>query len=187
VPGGDVYFTEPGRNAIGRLDPATGAETEFDAPTSPGDPLDIVLGPDGALWFTDENNSRVSRMTLEGVFTEYDLAPGSVPLRIVAGPDGALWFTELRVGSVARITTDGVLTQYAIGSSPVGITAGRDGMLYVALFGGQLVRVNTQGEVTGSWDLPGSAFQVGRGSGREIWVTDYYGRHVYRVTPYAKS
>jgi hypothetical protein len=60
-------------------------------------------------------------------------------------------------------------------------------MLYVALFGGQLVRVNTQGEVTGSWDLPGSAFQVGRGSGREIWVTDYYGRHVYRVTPYAKS
>jgi virginiamycin B lyase len=185
-PDGFVYFTEPGLSSIGRLNPRSGAVRSFKTPGG-GDPLDLAFAPDGkSLWYTEENANRVGHMTLDGSFTEYDLAAGATPLRIVAGPDGAMWFTELHAG-VVRITQGGEMTTYPVGDFPIGITVGRDGMLYVALYAGQLVQVNLQGQVTAEWSLPAQAFQAGRGKGTDIWVTDYYGRHVYRVTPYAQG
>jgi virginiamycin B lyase len=185
-PNGDVYFTEGGISSIGRLNPRTGAVHSYLTPGG-GFPLDLAFAPDGkSLWYTEEFNDRVGHMTLDGTFTEYDLAAGVTPLRIVAGPDGAMWFTELR-GGLVRVTQDGQMTTYPVGDFPIGITVGRDGMLYVALWAGSLVQVNLQGQVTDQWSLPGQAFQAGRGAGTDIWVTDYYGRHVYRVTPYAQG
>jgi len=186
APDGFVYYTELGRHAIGRLDPATGATTEYAVPSG-GASVGLSLGPDGSLWFTEEFDDRVGRMTTDGVFTEYSLAAGSRPVRVTAGPDGAVWFTELS-GKVGRITSDGTLTEYPLGGGPVGIAVGQDGRLYVALaFDKELVQMNSHGAVTGTWSLPeaGSGFQVARGAGRDVWVTDYYGRHVYRVTPWS--
>ncbi|HXY72905.1 MAG TPA: Virginiamycin B lyase [Actinomycetota bacterium] len=186
APDGFVYFSELGRYAIGRLDPATGATTEYPVPSG-ASPVGLCMGPDGSLWFTEEFNDRVGRMTTDGVFTEYALASGARPVRIAVGPDGAIWFTELS-GKVGRITSDGTLTEYPLDGGPVGITTGKDGLLYVALaFDKELVQMDPQGVVTGTWTLPeaGSGFQVARGFGRDIWVTDYYGRHVYRVTPWS--
>ena len=186
APDGYVYFTEPARHALGRLDPATGSTTEYAVPSG-GAPVGLALGPDGSLWFTEEFDDRVGHMTTDGGVTEYALAPGARPVRITAGPDGAMWFTELS-GEVGRITPDGGVTEYPLGGGPVGIAVGKDGRLYVALaFDKELVQMNVQGDVTATWSLPeaGSGFQVARGAAREIWVTDYYGRHVYRVTPWS--
>jgi virginiamycin B lyase len=184
APDGSLYITEQGANAIARLNPATGQVTQFPVPTPAATPLGLALGSDGALWFVERSASKVGRMTLDGTFTEYPLAPGAFPNRIVAGPDGALWFTELLANKVGRITTTGNLTEYAVSGGPVGITAGKDGQLYVALFTiPGLDRVSLAGQVTGHWDLPG-ALQAATGTGLAIWVTDTFGGRVYRVTPY---
>jgi streptogramin lyase len=183
-PDGNLYITEQGANAIARLDPVTGQVTQFPVPTPAAAPLGLALGPDGNLWFVERSAAKIGRMTLYGAFTEYPLAPGAFPNRIVAGPDGALWFTELFGGKIGRITTAGDLTEYPVSGGPVGITVGKDGNLYVALFTiPGLDRVNLAGQVTGHWDLPG-ALQAATGTGLTIWVADTFGGKVYRVTPY---
>jgi virginiamycin B lyase len=187
APDGNVYVTEQGSNAIARVDPVTGAAVDIPVPTPNSTTQSGVLGPDGAIWFIERAAAKVGRMTLDGHFTEYPLAPGAFPNRIVVGPDGALWFTELRAGKIGRITTDGQLTEYPIDGGPVGITVGRDGQLYVALFLGRAVaRMDLNGNVTGEWTLPGSGgpLQIATGFGLDIWVTDTFGGNVYRVTPY---
>ncbi len=154
-------------------------------PTPAAALLGLAPGSDGALWFVERAAAKIGRMTLDGTFTEYPLAPGSSPMRIVAGPDGALWFTELLGGKIGRITTTGDLTEYPVSGGPVGITAGKDGNLYVALFFAHgLDQVNLAGQVTGHWDLPAGALQSATGAGLDIWVADTFGGLVYRVTPY---
>lgn len=187
APDGNVYVSEQGANAIARVNPVTGESTDFPIPTAGGGPQSGALGPDGAIWFVERPAAKVGRMTLDGTFTEYPLAPGAFPNRIVAGPDGALWFTELRGGKIGRITTGGVLTEFPISGGPVGITVGRDGQLYADMFFGHAVdRINLDGEVTGHWDLPGSAgsLLITTGFGLDVWVTDSFGGRLYRITPY---
>lgn len=186
-PDGNLYITEQGANAIGRLNPTTGQTTEFPVPTANSTTQSGALGPDGAIWFIERSAAKVGRMTLGGTFTEYPLATGSFPNRIVAGPDGALWFTELFGGKLGRITTGGALTEYPIAGGPVGIAVGKDGQLYLDLLLGRGVdRVNLNGQVTGHWDLPGAVgpILITTGFGLDIWVTDTLGGKIYRVTPY---
>ena len=186
-PDGNLYITEQGANAIGRLNPTTGQITEFPVPTPNSTTQSGALGPDGAIWFIERSAAKVGRMTLNGTYKEYALAPGSFPNRIVAGPDGNLWFTELNAGKLGRITTAGVLTEFPVAGGPVGIAVGKDGQLYLdLLFGHGVDRANLEGQVTGHWVLPGAVqtLLIATGFGLDIWVTDTLGAKIYRVTPY---
>jgi virginiamycin B lyase len=188
APDGNLYVTEQGSNAIARLNPDTGQATDIPVPTPDSTTQSGALGPDGAIWFIERAAAKVGRMTLDGHFTEYQLAAGSFPNRIVVGPDSALWFTELRAGKVGRITTDGHLTEYPVDGGPVGITVAKDGQLYTVSFTtSTVIRLNTSGEETGEWALPGAGgpLQIAQGFGLDLWVTDTFGSHIYRVTPYA--
>ena len=71
-------------------------------------PYGIAAGPDGNLWFTSRDNSRVGRLTPGGAFTTFSsgISPNSQPGHIVAGRDFDLWFGELRAKRVARILPD---------------------------------------------------------------------------------
>lgn len=186
-PDGNLYVTEQGSNAIGRLNPTTGQTTEFPVPTPNSTTQSGALGPDGAIWFIERSAAKVGRMTLGGTFTEYALAPGSFPNRIVAGPDGNLWFTELNAGKLGRITASGVLSEFPVAGGPVGIAVGKDSQLYLDLFLGHgVARANLEGRVTAHWDLPGAVgnLLIATGFGLDIWVTDSVGGKIYRVTPY---
>ena len=185
TPGGILYVTEQGVDAIARLDPRTGHVTEFQVPTPDALPLGLTLGPDGALWFTERSAAQIGRMTLDGTFREWPLAPGAFPNRIVTGPDGAVWFTELFGGKLGRMSMDGTLTEYPIDGGPVGITVGRDRQLYVDLdFGKAVARVNLHGAVTATWSLPGAVapLQIATGNGQDLWVTDASADMVFRLS-----
>jgi streptogramin lyase len=80
--------------------------TEFSIPTPNSDPEVITTGPDGALWFTEANASKIGRITTAGAFVEHPtLSTNSFPTGITTGPDGALWFTEAQANKIGRITT----------------------------------------------------------------------------------
>jgi virginiamycin B lyase len=186
APDGNIYVTEQGSNAIARVNPTTGAAVDIPVPTPDSTTQSGALGPDGAIWFIERSADKVGRMTLDGKFTEYKLADNSFPNRIVVGPDGALWFSELRANKIGRLTTSGHLTEYPA-DGPVGITVGKDGQFYIVSYAdAALLRMNVNGEVTGSWPLPGAGgpLQVSPGFGLDVWVTDTFGNQVYRVTPY---
>jgi virginiamycin B lyase len=187
APDDNIYVTEQGANAIARLNPTTGQATDIPVPTRMSTTQSGALGPDGAIWFIERSAAKVGRMTLDGKFTEYPLAPGAFPNRIVLGPDGALWFTELRAGKIGRITTGGALTEFPIAGGPVGITVGRDRQLYVVLSNaGAVARVNPDGHVTGHWGLSGATLPLllATGFGLDIWVADPFGGKLFRLTPY---
>ena len=60
---------------------------------------------DGNLWFTDDENGIIGKVTISGVFTEYtDTTHYSGLSQIMTGPDGNLWFTEGRHNAVAKLT-----------------------------------------------------------------------------------
>src|ERR1700681_2777349 len=80
--------------SIGNVVAAVGDATEYPTPTG-GTPRGIAAGPDGNLWFTEENLNKVAKVTTSGVFTEYVIpTANSGPYDIATGPDGNLWFTE---------------------------------------------------------------------------------------------
>src|SRR5436309_1380140 len=94
---------------------AAASITEFTIPTAVSSPSGITAGPDGALWFTEQNGAvnQIGRLTTTGSFKEFGglsaprpsyLGPGG----ITAGPDGRLWFTEIDANKIGAITTDGV-------------------------------------------------------------------------------
>lgn len=105
---GNIWFAAEG--LIGRLDPTTGAVTEFAAGTKVG-PLGnagLVAGPDGNIWFLDSGGRQVGRITPAGEITMVPVAvpAGTLPCSMTVGPDANLWFTTcLGSGFLGRVTT----------------------------------------------------------------------------------
>src|SRR4051812_18782015 len=114
--------------------------TEYKLPTGLTFIKQIVEGPDGNLWFTENaaTASKIGKITPSGQITEYKTpTSGSAPWGITLGPDGALWFTEMFGGKIGRITTGGQITEFPIdptgkntGQFPEGIVTGPDGALW---------------------------------------------------------
>ena len=75
---------------------ARGRRVDGVSPADAGQPaFGITVGPDGALWFTEENGDKIGRITTAGDITEYPIPTvPAAPSEITTGPDGALWFTE---------------------------------------------------------------------------------------------
>ena len=140
--------------SIGRMT-TSGAFTKYTIPTANIRPAGITAGPDGALWFTESQETnvvtrsaagftthytggKVGRMTTSGAFTEYAIPTANgAPGGITTGPDGALWFTERKGNKIGRVSTSGAFTEYAIptpNSDPDGITTGPDGALWFVEF-----------------------------------------------------
>ncbi|MGH2714791.1 MAG: virginiamycin B lyase family protein, partial [Thermoleophilaceae bacterium] len=113
--------------------------TEFSAGLTSGNGAwGIAAGPDGNVWFTEDNRDAVGRITPDGVVTEFSagLTKGR-PKGIALGPDGNLWVAESSGGgAIARITPAGDVTEFTTGLSigePWDITAGPDGNLWFVM------------------------------------------------------
>jgi virginiamycin B lyase len=106
-------------------------------------PVQILVGPDKNLWFTEQNVHQIGRITTEGVLSAFPLPRSGQPAGMTVGADGNMWFAELAADRIARITTDGVIIELPPvpnpDSSPRGITAGPDGNIWFAEFTGSRI------------------------------------------------
>jgi len=181
---GNIWFTLFGANKISKVTPG-GVFTEYTLPSPSSGPYQITNGSDGALWFTEFQNStkQVGKITTAGVITEYSIpdAGGITPraLGIATGSDGALWVTCPNTSQIARVSTAGQVTTYALPSSysPSAITAGPDGALWFAENGtlGAVGRISTDGVVT-HYPLPssvaGTLTAITNGPDGALWFID---------------
>jgi streptogramin lyase len=135
-PDGDLYVTENENDMIGHAaNPFSGVAL---TPIASGSGAEqIVRGPDGNLWFTQDYLGEIGRITPNsyGVTEFQTLSPNSGPTGIAVGADGALWFTENSLNRIGRITTSGVATEYQLpsGSTYVnlqGIVGSSDGSIW---------------------------------------------------------
>ncbi|HXE54029.1 MAG TPA: hypothetical protein VN541_13490, partial [Tepidisphaeraceae bacterium] len=113
----------------------------------------LTVGPDGAIWFTDQDNNAVGREAADGSIAEYPLPTDSAgPDRITRGPDGNLWFVETDAAQIGRITPAGSVREFSIpnpDSDPTDITAGPGGSLWFVDSGTNSIgRIATSGKVS---------------------------------------
>ena len=146
---------------VGTATPAAWAHhpsvTEFQAGLTPNSgPWDIVSGPEGRLWFTEDSVSAFGSLTAgDGLISEFGglLTLAGNPKGITEGPDGNLWIAEAGLGgAIARVTPAGAVTEFNTGltpSDPWDITAGPDGNLwFVSQSPAFIGRITTDGTIT---------------------------------------
>ena len=140
--------------------PAAGLKLQrIDVP--PGATTWIAPGPDGNIWFTNDNaGNYIGRVTMRGKVTAFPIAtPSAHPDTIVRGPDGALWSTSCatRTGSSASPRADR-RTEFAVpnaNSTPRGIAPRARRRAWVTEFnGGKIGRLTTSGQFT-EFPIPG--------------------------------
>src|SRR5215217_1550821 len=177
--------------------PAAAAPTvmEFDIPTPTAEAQDIVLGPDGKLWFTEKTANKIGRVTpgtpplieefpVPLLFTE--------PFNITVGPDNKIWFSGKdgggAVGWLDPANPAGVQKHGGYGViDPHGIAAGPDGKIWLGdASDGSIVRINpTDGALIGSKIPIDPTFtgirNLAPGPDGNVWVTDFGGK-LARVT-----
>jgi streptogramin lyase len=141
-PDGNLWLTVSLAHSVVRLTPQ-GVLTPFNVGfVDNAKPEQIVVGPDRALWFTDDfllgDPSRPSagvihRVTTSGQVTDFPLPTAAGSQGLTVGPDGALWYTMRNPNLVGRITTAGVVTEFPLPGpqkNPGKITTGPDGALW---------------------------------------------------------
>jgi len=163
--------------------------TEYPLPNSSSSPDGIISGPDGNLWFLEQNGNRIGKITPTGAITEYPVPTlNSRPSEITSGPDGNLWFTEQNGNKIGRITPVGVITEFPLFSSrsdPNGISQGPDGNLwFTELSGNKIGRITPVGEIT-EFPVPignSRPYDITVGSDGNLWFTEQAGDRIGRIT-----
>ena len=165
APDGSIWFDAV--NAIGRLS-SNGSVTWF--PVS--NVYAVAFGSDGNLWFTDDSNHRIGRLTPGGAVTEFAVPQNGMPTEIAAGPDGAVWFVAS--GNLGRVTASGSIQEFNVGATHV--TAGPDGAVWFA--GANVGRITSAGAVT---TFPtGTVSAITAGADGAIWYSS--GAGISRIT-----
>jgi len=167
------------------------AIVEFPIPSGGAQPLTMVYGPDGALWFAEYWVGRIGRVDTNGFFTEYPIPTSpSNPFGLVNGPDGNLWFTESYTNKIGRITTNGIFKEFSIPTpkcQPRGITVGPDGYLWFLEYAGNKIgRVDTNGtnwaEYTNGLSAIAGLNNLVTGPDGNLWFTESIVGNLGRIT-----
>jgi virginiamycin B lyase len=98
-----MWFTAlVGPHKLGRI-ALNGTVREMDVPAPHTGIAGISSGPDGALWFTENDAGRVGGVTRMGHQVAL-VSAGSYPIGITAGHDGNMWICESQSNAIARLT-----------------------------------------------------------------------------------
>jgi virginiamycin B lyase len=197
--GNTVWFTEYDGNRIGRFTLGVPSSmVEFSIPTFASGPLGIAVGPDAAVWFTENLANKIGRLDSSGTITEFFVPTAdSGPTSIVAGFDGnadVLYFTEARGNKIGKISTTGQITEYAIpspNSSPTEIVwdFSEQALWFTERTGGRLGWMSNGGAFH-EFTLPGTArpeslvLDYGHGifGPLSVWYLDGTNRRVGRLS-----
>ena len=150
-------------------------------------PTDLVTGPDGNLFVTEEGPDRVDRVRPDGgIIGQFSLPLNSDPGAIAAGADGNLWVSEFSIKRVARVTAAGGITQFPAGTTagnPRGIAAGPDGNIWFAETGPDTIgRLRPSDGNFQQFATTGQPLDIVAGPDGVLWFTKGSGA-IGRITP----
>jgi streptogramin lyase len=190
-PDGNVWFTEPGPNAIGMINLTTHVISSFAVPT-PGAGLNgITAGPDGNLWFTESGGKKIGTIDpTTHAISEYSLPTASNhPVAITAGPDGNLWFTKSGAGpkQLGEINpSTHVISEFPVSTSQGlwGITAGPDGNVWFAMQADEVGRINPTTHAVSLFPTLLGQYGIAAGPDGNIWFAqDFSSYRIGAINP----
>src|SRR5262249_8577820 len=113
-----------------------GSITEYAIPTANAGAAEIISGPDGFIWFSENGANKLGRSTLGGTIVEYSLPTGgSNPVGLAYIGDGStfkdlsIWVAEDGNNAIGRSSQAGTFDEVTIptnGSVPRGVVWGPD-------------------------------------------------------------
>jgi virginiamycin B lyase len=119
---------------------------EWDVPTPKARPHDPAVGPNGALWFTEQAVNKLGRLDpATGMIREYALKTDNTgPHGLVADHDGNIWYTGNYAGLIGKLDPrTGNVTEYKmpdpLASDPHTPVFDQDGVLWFTVQGGNMV------------------------------------------------
>ncbi len=150
----------------------------------------ITSGPDGNLWFTEETNNAVGRITPGAVITEFTAGfPTGSPQGIVTGPDGNLWVAMAGGdGAIAQVTKAGVVTEFPVPTpgDPTDIAVGPDKNLWYVDSAANLIgRITPEGSITEFSDglsALSAPSSITKGPDGALWFTEADAGKIGRIT-----
>jgi virginiamycin B lyase len=192
-PDNAMWFTESSEfeqgyyyGKIGRLDlskrPFRFSEFALPYYGGQGQPAYIASGSDGALWFTDDVENIIGRITTAGKMSYFSLpSPWVDPIAIAPGPDGALWFTgytnsnQPYVGRIDPVSH--AISSYRISTSLEGtstIVARGSDLWFTENQSSKIGCINSTTHQTHEYDLPPaeSPWGITEGTNGSLWITE---------------
>ncbi|MEU8118355.1 hypothetical protein AB0C21_06565 [Spirillospora sp. NPDC049024] len=178
-PDGSVWVTGAFSGTIGRVDPS-GNVTAYATGLAP---YGVTVGPDQAVWFSD-NSGLVGRLDpATGAVTSYETPftnqgyPGMGD--IVSGPDGKVWFTQPGVGRIGSVDpATGEVAEYAPGrpdSDPTGIVAHGGKLWFTEAAASNIGSLDPATGEIAEYPLPATLSAPTRiisGPGGHLWFTE---------------
>jgi virginiamycin B lyase len=150
---------------------------EYPVPTARSQPWGITTGPDGALWFTEEEADQIGRITVNGSITEYPTQNCCFPTFITTGGDGRLWFTEELPGQIGAMSTNGAVEYFTPPTAQLlyGITTASTGEVWWTALAGEnkIGKIDASGNIT-EFPVPSEGTGIAgvvEGSDGNIWFT----------------
>jgi virginiamycin B lyase len=176
-------------------DPTNPVFTEYPIPTQNAHAISITAGPDGNLWFAESFPSKVAKITLDGLVTEYS-RPYKGTTMVKGSPDGHIWVTEFYTGSLAILKTDGSLVADVPATSmpssrepfTLGITTGPDNqhMWFTNAGANTIGRIALDGTALKEFPVPtpnGFPKYITAGPDGAVWFTEEGGDRIGRIGP----
>lgn len=170
-PDGNIWvaLSTAGR-PIAKVEP-NGTVTEYASPNV-SSPFGIATDLQGNLWVTQSGGvARFTPADPEGA-RRFAIGAITLPQAITMGPDDNLWTASgENVVQIPPSDPASARTFRVDGMNARGIASGADGFLYIADFGGQLVRLSTAGTVATTYLAAGGLQEVTPGPGTQIGFT----------------
>jgi len=151
APDGTIWWAGQWGNLIGRLDPKTGAMTEYPLPEN-AKPHSVTLDRAGNVWYTGNKNATIGRFDPRtGKITEFRMPDPAAkdPHTPIFDQKGNLWFTLQHSNMVGRLDPKTgeikLVTMKTRRAKPYGIKIAADGTPWVACNGSNcLVKVDPE-------------------------------------------
>jgi virginiamycin B lyase len=101
---GDVWFTEPGPNKIGRYDAKTMKISQWTIPTPHGSPRRMSIDKDGIVWVGEFSGKMARFDPKTETFKEYTLGgPEPNPYAVFVDSEGYVWYNSHLQDVVGRL------------------------------------------------------------------------------------
>ncbi|HZT91881.1 MAG TPA: hypothetical protein VFA05_07575 [Gaiellaceae bacterium] len=153
-------------------------------------PSNLTSGPDGNLWFTEENQPNVARLAIAtDALTLFRVPSGQTGLGGIApGPDGNLWFADTKALKVARLVpSTGQITEFSTPVAANGVVGGSDGNLwFVASGANKILVVSPAGQLLHTYTVPtanSAPHGPALGSDGDVYFAEFNTSKIGRVTP----
>ena len=193
APDGAIWWTGQYSNALGRVDPRSGAMREYQLKTPGSEPHGLVADEDGNIWYTGIARHHVGKLNaVTGEVTEYPMPDTTArgPHTPIFDQSGNLWFT-LQSGMVGRIIPRTgevkVVRTPTARTYPYGIVVNSKGVPWYVDFRGN--RVGSIDPVTmevREYTLPDTAARPRRIAvtpDDKVWYTDHARGYIGRFDP----